>query len=173
MELVEFNTLDAAAAAEVVGVWAAIPSWADAVVAGRPFGSVDELAAAALAETSRWTRSDLDQALAQHPRIGERVSGASAEAAASRTEQASMSAAADDVATAIAAGNVAYEKRFGRVFLIRAAGRTPDEMLAELTRRLGNDDDIEASEAIGQLAQIALLRLRTTVTDAAHEEAPA
>ncbi|MET0813427.1 MAG: 2-oxo-4-hydroxy-4-carboxy-5-ureidoimidazoline decarboxylase, partial [Microbacterium sp.] len=55
--------------------------------------------------------------------------------------------------------------RFGRVFLIRAAGRSPEEMLAELDRRLSNDDGTEAAEATGQLAEIALLRLRGAVTD--------
>ena len=81
-----------------------------------------------------------------------------------------MTDAAADVAARIAAGNAAYEERFGRVFLIRAAGRSPEEMLAELERRLGNDDETEAREAIEQLRQIALLRLRTSVTDASETD---
>ncbi|MFH8251700.1 2-oxo-4-hydroxy-4-carboxy-5-ureidoimidazoline decarboxylase [Microbacterium sp. B2969] len=165
MELAEFNALDTATAAETVGVWAAIPGWVDAVVAGRPYGSVDELAATAAAEAADWTRADLDTALAHHPRIGERAMGSGAEAAASRREQSSMATAAEAVARAIAAGNAAYEQRFGRVFLIRAAGRTPDEMLTELERRLDNDDGAETVEALDQLAQIAVLRLRATVTN--------
>jgi 2-oxo-4-hydroxy-4-carboxy-5-ureidoimidazoline decarboxylase len=173
MELAGFNALDAAAAAEVVGVWAAIPAWTDAVVAGRPYASVDELAAAAGAAARLWNRPDLDAALAHHPRIGERVAGTGAAAAASRQEQSSMTDADRDVAEAIARGNAAYERRFGRVFLIRAAGRSPAEMLGELRRRLENDDDTEASEALDQLAQIALLRLRATVTDASLERNPA
>jgi len=173
MELAEFNALDAATAVETVGVWAAIPAWTDAVVSGRPYASVDELVAAAQSAAARWTRADLDAALAHHPRIGERAAGVGAEAAASRREQSSMSTAADDVTTAIAEGNAAYEHRFGRVFLIRAAGRSPLEMLAELRRRLDNDDDAEASEALDQLAQIALLRLRATITDPSLERHPA
>ena len=74
-----------------------------------------------------------------------------------------MASAADGVAAAISAGNRAYEERFGRVFLIRAAGRSPQEMLAELHRRLDNDDDTEAREATAQLAEIALLRLDSTI----------
>ncbi|WP_243076037.1 2-oxo-4-hydroxy-4-carboxy-5-ureidoimidazoline decarboxylase [Microbacterium sp. SS28] len=165
MELAEFNALDAATAAETIGVWAAIPAWTDAVASGRPYASVDALASTAEAASARWTRADLDAALAHHPRIGERPAGTGAEAAASRREQSSMATADGDVAAAIAAGNAEYERRFGRVFLIRAAGRAPAEMLAELQRRLGNDDRTEASEALDQLAQIALLRLRATVTD--------
>ena len=123
-----------------------------------------------LAETAErlargWTGTDLDAALAHHPRIGDRVGGTDAGATASRSEQASMASAADSVTQRIAEGNRAYEARFGRVFLIRAAGRSPEEMLAELERRLGNDDEAEAGEALTQLAEIALLRLRGSVAE--------
>jgi len=165
MRLDEFNTADAAVAASVVGVWAAIPAWVDAIIVGRPYGSVDALAARAAALASEWGRAELDAALAHHPRIGQRPAGAGAEAAASRREQAAMTDAASAVTAAIAAGNAAYEERFGRVFLIRAAGRSPEEILAELERRLGNDGETEVAEAVGQLAEIALLRLRGSVTE--------
>jgi 2-oxo-4-hydroxy-4-carboxy-5-ureidoimidazoline decarboxylase len=165
MDLDEFNTADPADATAVVRVWASVPGWVDAVVAGRPYASVGALAAYAGALAATWAPADLEAALASHPRIGARVTGAGAEAAASRREQASMSAAGDDVTAAIAAGNAAYEERFGRVFLIRAAGRTPTEMLAELQRRIGNSPDVETAEATAQLAEIALLRLRSTISD--------
>jgi len=157
MHLHAFNALDDADATTLARVWADIPGWVDAVVAGRPYADVDALAA---------SPADLAHALHAHPRIGARVSGENAEAAASRREQAAMSTAADDDVAAIAAGNAAYEERFGRVFLIRAAGRTPGEIRAELERRLGNDPDTETLEATRQLAEIALLRLRGSVTDA-------
>jgi 2-oxo-4-hydroxy-4-carboxy-5-ureidoimidazoline decarboxylase len=50
------------------------------------------------------------------------------------------------------------------VFLIRAAGRDAEEILAELERRLGNDDATERDETVEQLRQIALLRLEQVVT---------
>ena len=165
MLLDEFNRADPPTAASVVGVWAAIPAWVDAVVAARPYASVDALTAHAAALADAWTIADLDAALAHHPRIGQRPIGAGAEAAASRREQASMTDAAAGVTAAIAAGNAAYEERFGRVFLIRAAGRPPEQIFAELQRRLHNDDEAEAAEALGQLAEIAILRLRASVTD--------
>jgi 2-oxo-4-hydroxy-4-carboxy-5-ureidoimidazoline decarboxylase len=164
MLLDEFNRADAPAAASVVRVWAAVPRWVDAVVAARPYASLDVLTAHAAALADDWTAADLDAALARHPRIGQRPVGAGAEAAASRREQASMTDAAAGVTAAIAAGNTAYEQRFGRVFLIRAAGRTPEQILAELRRRLGNTDEAEAAEALGQLAEIAILRLRASVS---------
>lgn len=165
MELAEFNALTDPDASAAVSVWAAIPSWVEAIVASRPYSSVDELAETAAALSRQWNRADLDIALAHHPRIGERPTAAGAEAEASRNEQSSLASATGDVTDRIAAGNAAYEQRFGRVFLIRAAGRSPEGMLDELDRRLANDDEAEASESLGQLVEIALLRLRGAVTE--------
>ena len=68
----------------------------------------------------------------------------------------------DDAAVmvALAEGNREYEQRFDRVFLVRAAGRSSSEILAELRRRLGNDDETERAETVAALREIALLRLK-------------
>ena len=84
---------------------------------------------------------------------------ASGAASQSQREQAGVDPAAGDTAARLAAGNAAYEERFGRVFLIRAAGRDAEAILAELDRRLGNDDATERAETVDNLRQIALLRL--------------
>lgn len=165
MHLDEFHALSADEARRVVAVWAPIPHWVDTLVAGRPYRDVADLVAAAREATTGWDAADLDTALAHHPRIGARVDEPGAEGDASRSEQGAMRSASADDAAAIAAGNRRYEDRFDRVFLIRAAGRTPGEMRAELERRLGNDDRTETAEALGQLAEIALLRLAHTVTE--------
>lgn len=170
MHLHDFHALDDADAAAIARVWADVPGWVDAVVEGRPYASVVALASYAADLASAWSPADLEAALHAHPRIGGKVSGDGAEASASRHEQGSMSTAADDDVAAIAAGNAAYEERFGRVFLIRAAGRTPSEMRAELERRLRNDPDTETIEATRQLAEIALLRLGATFADDAPAE---
>ena len=70
-----------------------------------------------------------------------------------------------DTATkqALASGNADYERRFGRIFLIRAAGRSPEQILAALNERLANDDATEDAVVAGQLREIALLRLGQAV----------
>jgi len=157
MHLGEFNDATASDARTTATGWAAVPAWADALVADRPYASVGALTEQATALAASWGTAELDAALAHHPRIGERATDAS-----SAREQSSMRTAADDVAGAIAAGNAEYERRFGRVFLVRAAGRTPDELLAELDRRLGNPSDVETTEAAAALADIAVHRIRAT-----------
>jgi 2-oxo-4-hydroxy-4-carboxy-5-ureidoimidazoline decarboxylase len=130
-----------------------VPRWADEVLAGQPYADERALLSAAATAAGRLTDDELDQALAGHPRIGERGG------AQSQREQAGVDAGADGLAARLAAGNAAYERRFDHVFLIRAAGRSGEEILGELGRRLGNDDAVERAETVDNLREIALLRL--------------
>ena len=148
----------------------AAPSFAATVATGRPYESADALVARAEAVSRALPWPEVTAALAAHPRIGDRVEGASAEAAASRREQSAMGTAEASVRAAIADGNRAYEERFDQVFLIRAAGRSPAEILAELQRRLANSADDERAEVTEQLAQITALRVRGLVSATATGE---
>ncbi len=130
-----------------------VPRWADEVLAGQPYADRDGLLAAADEAARALTDDELAQALAGHPRIGERGE------ARSRREQSGVDPAAGDTAARLAAANAAYEGRFGRVFMIRAAGRDAEEILDELGRRMRNDDATERAETVGNLRQVAVLRL--------------
>jgi 2-oxo-4-hydroxy-4-carboxy-5-ureidoimidazoline decarboxylase len=160
----DFNDEPADQAVQALRACNAAPRFAAELVAGRPYPDADALVTRAeeVARALPW--EEVSVALAAHPRIGDRVDGESAEAESSRREQSSMSQADDDTRTALLDGNRAYEERFGHVFLIRASGRSPDEMLAELRRRLDNDDAAERAEATEQLAQITALRVRGLVS---------
>ena len=134
-----------------------VPRWADDVLAGQPYADEDAFVATADRAARHLTDEELDQALSGHPRIGERGG------AQSQAEQSGVDPSAGDTAARLVAGNAAYEERFGRVFLIRAAGRHAEEILAELDRRLRNDDATERAETVDNLRQIALLRLGTAL----------
>jgi 2-oxo-4-hydroxy-4-carboxy-5-ureidoimidazoline decarboxylase len=160
----DFNAETPDRAAQALRGCNAAPRFAAELVAGRPYRGVDTLVARAEAVVRGLPWDEVEVALAAHPRIGDRVEGSSAEARASRREQGSMAGAGDDVRAALVDGNRAYEKRFDHVFLIRAAGRSPEEMLAELRRRLDNDEATERAEITEQLAQITALRVRGIVS---------
>ena len=159
----EFNAGPADRAVESLRACNAAARFAAEIAAGRPYPDVETLVrrAGEVARALPW--DEVSMALAAHPRIGDRVDGASAEAESSRREQSSMGDADDEVRAALAEGNRAYEERFGHVFLIRAAGRAPEEMLTELRRRLGADEEAERAEVTEQLAQITELRVRGLV----------
>jgi 2-oxo-4-hydroxy-4-carboxy-5-ureidoimidazoline decarboxylase len=107
--------------------------------------------------------SALDQALDAHARIGERRLGSTTEDHWSRNEQAGALAVDTGVRERLADGNRRYEDRFGRVFLIRATGRSAEEMLAALDERLGHDEATERDVVRRELAEIVRLRLLKVV----------
>ena len=160
----DFNAEPSEQAGEALRACNAAPRFVAEVLAGRPFPDADALVDRAQEVARSLTWDEVSVALAAHPRIGDRPSGSSAEAQASRREQSSMTDADAATRSALVDGNRAYEDRFGHVFLIRAAGRSPEEMLAELRRRLANDAEAERAEATEQLAQITGLRVRGLVT---------
>ncbi len=130
--------------------------WVSAVASQLPdCDSVDELMATA--ELAWWALAPQDwrEALQAHPRIGERTRAGSQEG----REQGSMSVAGPAVRDAIAEGNLAYEQRFGMTYVVRAAGRSPWEMLLILRQRLDNEPEAELRVAAGQQAEITRLRL--------------
>ncbi|MEV6491543.1 2-oxo-4-hydroxy-4-carboxy-5-ureidoimidazoline decarboxylase [Actinoplanes sp. NPDC051633] len=138
----------------------AAPAWAAEIAAGRPYPDRPAVLAAADSASRRLGWADVSQALAAHPRIGERAQGGSRDAAWSRREQSAAAATADDsTKEALIEANRAYEDRFGHVFLIFASGKSQAEILAAARQRLTNDEPAEREIVADQLRRIALLRL--------------
>jgi 2-oxo-4-hydroxy-4-carboxy-5-ureidoimidazoline decarboxylase len=170
MDLDELNRAPEDELVQALSTCADIPAWVAALVDGRPYEDVGRLLARADALARRWSDAEIERALAQHPRIGERAAGSGEEAAMSAREQ---SAVAGDPRTRarLRAGNEAYEARFDRVFLIRAAGRSESQVLTALDERLGNDPETERDVVASELREIAVLRLERLVTSTATERA--
>jgi len=129
-------------------------SWVSALAAGRPFADRDELFAASDAAIAELTEAGLAEALAAHPRIGERTT-----AEWSRQEQSGMGSASAELRADLAAANAAYEQRFSQVYLVCATGKTAEELLDSCRSRLGNDPTTERAVVLAELAKISRLRL--------------
>ena len=117
-----------------------------------------------VAASATITDDELERALARHPRIGERADAARHDAAHSTREQSGVDRGDADVARRLAEGNRAYEERFGRVFLIRAAGRDGARDPRRAAAPARQHDETERAETIDQLTQIALLRMREVLS---------
>jgi 2-oxo-4-hydroxy-4-carboxy-5-ureidoimidazoline decarboxylase len=154
--LASFNAAPEQAALVAMLACCASRRFAAAMTAGRPYPSLEaaELAVEAAFESLTWF--DVVEAMGGHPRIGARVSGQSA---------AEQSGVTDDSRAALAAGNAAYEERFGHVFLIAATGFSGPQVLAALDQRLKNDDITERVVATTELRTITLLRVRKALTE--------
>ena len=160
MRIDDFNALPDDQVAEALRACVRIESWVHALATGRPYDDADQLLRTARALAGSWTPAEVEGALADHPRIGERPSGSGAAAIASAREQAGVDPADAELAEALRRGNAAYEQRFGRTYLARAKGRTGQELLALLQERLGNDPQDEYEVTIGELRDITLLRVK-------------
>lgn len=152
-----FNALPRADAEAELLTCCASKRWAAAVAGGRPYADAQDLFAFAGKAVRELDWPDVEEALAAHPRIGDRPKGDSREAAWSRGEQSGVG---DADREAFLAANAAYEERFGHVFLICASGRSAGEMLAELRERMANDPGTERGVVHGELIKITELRLR-------------
>ncbi|QUQ65041.1 2-oxo-4-hydroxy-4-carboxy-5-ureidoimidazoline decarboxylase [Kutzneria sp. CA-103260] len=132
----------------------AVPRWTRAVLDGQPYDSPEALFAVAERAAATLTAEEVGLALAGHPRIGDKTGSAT-----SRAEQSGV----DNVDEFVAA-NREYERRFDRIYLVCAAGRSGTELLADLRQRLGNDPDTELAVTVRELGKIALLRLEKAVS---------
>jgi allantoicase len=140
-------------------------AWAERIAGARPFRAAEDVFACAEQSADALSRDDWLAAFASHPRIGERKSGAQSAQANrwSAQEQSAVQAGSAHAAEELATANREYEKRFGRVFIIRAAGRSTAEILAALRERLKNDEATEFSVACAEQRKIARLRLERLV----------
>ena len=147
--------------------------WADALLHDRPYGNLEHLLDASDRIVRALPAAQVDAALAGHPRIGERSSDLTPGAAArSAREQAGMSGVDAETAAAMAQGNADYEARFGRIYLVAAAGRSAADLLAFLRERLGHDPKTELDVVRRELARITRLRLTDSFGASEHEESP-
>ncbi|MDT0344049.1 2-oxo-4-hydroxy-4-carboxy-5-ureidoimidazoline decarboxylase [Streptomyces litchfieldiae] len=130
-------------------------AWGDTLVAARPFAALDDLLAAGDDATAALTEDGLAEALAGHPPIGRPEPGDPASA----REQSGMSDASAELREEMLELNLAYQERFGHVFLIRATGLSGERMRDALRARLANSPAAERDVTRGELAKINRLRL--------------
>jgi 2-oxo-4-hydroxy-4-carboxy-5-ureidoimidazoline decarboxylase len=156
--LERLNEAEPAHAEELLLACCAARPWVGELVVRRPYHDLATLERVSDAAFAGLGWADIEQALAAHPRIGERAGGADRESAWSREEQSAAGSSA-----LLAEGNAEYERRHGRVFLICATGLDADAVLAALRRRLDNDEETERAVIREELRKIANLRLRKLV----------
>ena len=160
------NALPAGLARQQLLVCCSSARWAAEVASGRPYASADQILARSDQAVAGLAPADLEQALAGHPRIGERR-GADDR---SRREQAGVLGADPATIQALADGNEAYERRFGHIYLVCATGRSAGELLALLQERLGNDPGTEWGVVRRELAKINQIRLARLLEAVKEEE---
>jgi OHCU decarboxylase len=160
--LTAWNEADQATATNEMMAVCGAHRWAAKMVALRPVASVAALSESADRVWAAMEEADWLEAFAAHPRIGARTKapGTSAQSAAwSQQEQSASAKAAQKIMDQLAEGNARYEEKFGFTYIVCATGKSAEEMLAILNRRLQNDRAHELREAAEQQRQIMQIRL--------------
>jgi 2-oxo-4-hydroxy-4-carboxy-5-ureidoimidazoline decarboxylase len=155
MTLGSFNAAPAQDAERTVLACCASGTFAKAIAGRRPYPDQAALLTAIDTVFSALSWDDIVEAMSEHPRIGDR----SVRGGMSAAEQSGAAAASDEVRQGLVDGNVAYEQRFGHVFLICASGLSGQEMLDQLRARLDNDEEAERAVVRAELKKITRLRM--------------
>jgi len=162
VSLAHWNKLTTAEAAEEILPCCGSRRWAHALARSRPFPDVGALLAAADDVWRGLDPSDWNEAFSSHPRIGEKkaLDSATARSAQWSSEEQSGVAKSECIQDHLKDANRRYEERFGKIYIVCATGKSAEEMLAILNKRLDNDEAAELYEAAEQQRQITQLRLR-------------
>ncbi|MCX5530438.1 2-oxo-4-hydroxy-4-carboxy-5-ureidoimidazoline decarboxylase [Streptomyces sp. NBC_00006] len=157
--LTRFNTSDESAAQAELHEVCASSAWGSKLLAQRPFASAETLFTASDAAMAELTADDLDEAMAGHPPIGRPKPG---DPTSSR-EQRGMAGASEELKKEMLELNLAYQDRFGHVFLICATGATAEQMLDALKDRIGHTAEEEREIVRTELGKINRIRLTRIV----------
>lgn len=150
-----FNAADDATALAALRTVCTSDAWGKDVLAGRPYPDAETLFAASDTAVARLGAAGLAEALAGHPPIGRPKPG---DPGSSR-EQRGMAGAPAGLRAEMLASNLAYQEKFGHVFLICATGRSAEEMRDALRNRIDNPPEREREIVREELAKINRLRL--------------
>lgn len=159
--LARFNTLADPAARAALHEVCASAAWGERLLAARPYAGPEDLYAASDAATAALTATDLAEAMAGHPPIGRPKPG---DPTSSR-EQAGMAGAPDGLKAEMLELNLAYQEKFGHVFLICATGRTGEQMRDAVKQRIGNAPEREREIVRTELGKINRIRLARLVDE--------
>ncbi|MEV2210044.1 2-oxo-4-hydroxy-4-carboxy-5-ureidoimidazoline decarboxylase [Streptomyces sp. NPDC050997] len=159
--LARFNALEQRAAFAVLHEACASTAWVKRLVAARPYADADGLYAASDTAMAELTGEDLAEAMAGHPPIGRPKPGDPA----STREQRGMAGASEELRAEMLDLNLAYQDRFGHVFLICATGRTGEQMRHAVKERIGNSPEQEREIVRTELGKINRIRLARLVDE--------
>lgn len=149
------NSAEESAARAALHEICAARAWGSELLAGRPYGTTEDLLRASDGATTALTEADLAEAMAGHPPIGRPKPGDPA----SGREQRGMAGASDALKAEMLELNLAYQEKFGHVFLICATGLTGEQMRDAVRHRIDNSPEQEREIVRQELVKINRIRL--------------
>ncbi|MFD7159548.1 2-oxo-4-hydroxy-4-carboxy-5-ureidoimidazoline decarboxylase [Kribbella sp. NPDC059898] len=132
--------------------------WADDVAAARPYPDLATLVETAQRGAAQLTAAEVVAAHEGLLRLGAPIRGQHAEARWSKSESGGVGTD-EQLLAELEQANIAYEARYGHVFLISATGLDGRQIVDAIRRRIAHDDAAEVAEIKGELAKLLAIRL--------------
>ncbi|GAA1850396.1 2-oxo-4-hydroxy-4-carboxy-5-ureidoimidazoline decarboxylase [Pseudonocardia ailaonensis] len=136
------------------------PAFGTRLAALGPFTDVDALVTAAADLLTALADDELRTVLALYPPLGSPPGDHPAAGVLSEGEEAGLHRSGPDTVAQVRALAERYRARFGYTYLVAASGRSGEDLLADLRRRLGHGaaEELEAGRA--ELLRKCAIRLR-------------
>jgi len=127
----------------------------------RPFSCLEQLHASMAAEVANATAEEQLALLRAHPDLGSRAR--MSDDSGDEQSGAGLDRLNPDTGDRLQRLNALYREKFGFPFLLAVKGRTVDDVLVALERRLGAGREVELVEALTQVYRIAGVRLHDRI----------
>ncbi|WP_394973107.1 2-oxo-4-hydroxy-4-carboxy-5-ureidoimidazoline decarboxylase [uncultured Croceitalea sp.] len=170
----ELNTQSEEQVTEALNKCCVSVKWAKLLADQRPYtSSSDLIAKAASIWYSKCGKEDYLEAFKGHPKIGD-VESLKQKFAHTKEwagkEQAKVDDADMDTLLALKKANSEYESKFGYIFIVSASGKSAEEMLAIIQKRLLNLPEEELRIAMNEQHKITVIRLIKLIEEVALEK---
>ena len=163
MTIEALNALTPSEANEQFKLCCGASNWVEKMNQNRPFQDKNEVHQKAKSIWFSLSSDDWLEAFTHHPKIGDIDSLRKKfhnTKSISKNEQSGLNDAEKSILKDLAESNQLYEDRFGFIFIVCAAGKSADEMLALIKIRLKNNMDTEMLNAANEQNKITQLRLK-------------
>lgn len=164
MTIESLNSLTYSEAKEQFKLCCGAINWIKIMNQSRPFQNKKELFQKAESIWFSLSPDDWLEAFIHHPKIGNIDSLRNKfqnTKSISENEQSGVNNATESILKDLAESNQLYKNRFGFIFIVCATGKSADEMLALIKKRLNNNAETEMQNAAKEQNKITQLRLKT------------
>lgn len=166
MTISELNELSMTERYEKLLLCCGSAAWASQLNESFPVASFDHMLERSDAIWANVSKEDAMEAFSHHPKIGD-IKSLEKKFASTKewagNEQSGVNTATHDVLRALSKGNEDYEQKFGYIFIVCATGKSADEMLTLLHKRLPNDAELEWKIAAAEQNKITHIRLNKLI----------
>ncbi|MEO8416192.1 MAG: 2-oxo-4-hydroxy-4-carboxy-5-ureidoimidazoline decarboxylase [Ginsengibacter sp.] len=162
MTIAEFDHLDITVKKELLQKCCGSSSWVNKMLPVFPVNDLIDLLEYADEKWNECTQEDWQEAFEHHPMIGDVQTlkeKFSSSADWASDEQSGVQQTSKEISEAISVGNRLYREKFGFIFIIYATGKSVQEMLSSLQKRLLNNPENEIKIAADEQIRITKKRL--------------